>query len=71
MDFFRKLGLVDKVVEGIESAGLKCAVYDQEINIRNHTWVLGEDTHRQNSFFNGRCLNINIITNLLTLFFDL
>jgi len=25
----RKLGLVDKVVEGIESAGLKCAVYDQ------------------------------------------
>ena len=27
--FCRKLGLADRVVEGIEQAGLKCSVYDQ------------------------------------------
>ena len=28
--FSRKLGLVDRVVEGVESEGLKCSVFDKE-----------------------------------------
>jgi hypothetical protein len=28
---FRRLGLVDRVLEGVEAAGFKCAIYDKEL----------------------------------------
>ncbi len=28
---FRRLGLVDRVVEGVEAAGFKCTIYDKEL----------------------------------------
>ena len=45
---FRRLGLVDRVVEGVEAAGLKCTVYDQEIFIA------------QRKFINAKCLEFTI-----------
>jgi hypothetical protein len=31
LSLFRRLGLVDRVVEGVEAAGFKCAIYDKEL----------------------------------------
>ena len=39
---FRRLGLVDRVVEGVEGAGLKCTVYDQEIFIAQKKFINAE-----------------------------
>ena len=39
---FRRLGLVDRVVEGVEAAGLKCTVYDQEIFIAQKKFINAE-----------------------------